>query len=64
MRKMSLQRRRVAVLAGSLAALSGTGPVLLQKHLLTGRVWAVAMVTLAAWAIVLTVLLLRKEGCR
>jgi hypothetical protein len=64
MRQISAARRRVVVLAGSLAAMSGTGPLLLRRHPLAGWIWLGLMVTLLVRVIVLMVRLRKDEGCQ
>jgi hypothetical protein len=63
MRKMSAARRRVVVMAGSLAAMSGVGPLLFQHNRLALGVWAGLMLVLLACVIVLMARLRRDEGC-
>jgi hypothetical protein len=63
MRKMSLQRRRVAQLAGSLACMGGIGPSLRQHHPRVEWVWLVLYVLLMIWVIVLMVRVRRDERC-
>jgi len=63
MRRLSEQRRRLAAMAGGLAAMSGTAPLLLQHHSRLRWGWLALMVTLMVWVIVLMVRLRRNEGC-
>jgi hypothetical protein len=58
-----MQRRRVVVLASSVAAMNGLGATLLSRHLWLGRVWLGLMVTLLVYVIVLMLRLRRDEGC-
>jgi hypothetical protein len=63
MRKMSVERRRVAGLASSLACMAGVGPVLLRHHPRVEWAWMVVYVSLMIWVIVRMVRLRRSEGC-
>ena len=63
MRQMSVQRRRVVALAGSVAAMSGLGPLLLPRHSWMRWGWMGLMATLLVWVIVLMARLRRDEGC-
>ena len=63
MRKISVQRRRVVATAGGLAAMSGVGPLLLQRHYWARWAWLGLMVTLFARVIALMVRLKRDERC-
>ena len=63
MRKLSEPRRRVVALAGSLACMSGVGPVLLRHHPLMDWVWWGLYILLRVCVIVLMVRLRREEGC-
>ena len=63
MRKMSVQRRRVVSLGGSVAALNGVGPLLFPHHSAARWVWLGLMTTLLIWVIVLMLRLKRDEGC-
>ncbi len=63
MRRMSVQRRRVVVLACSVAAMSGVGPVLFSRHAWLRDAWIGLMLGLLAWVVVLTVRLRRDDGC-
>jgi hypothetical protein len=63
MKEMSLQRRRVVVLAGSLAAISGAGPVLLRGHRFAQMAWVVFLAVMIVVLIVRMVKLKREEGC-
>jgi hypothetical protein len=51
MRQMSLQRRRVVVMAGSVAAMSGAVPMLMLKHPRLGFLWLGFMVLVLVMAI-------------
>ncbi len=63
MRRMSLARRRVVVLASSMAAMSGVGPLLLQGHRTLQWVWIGLMLALLARVVVLMARLRRDEDC-
>jgi hypothetical protein len=63
MRRMSVQRRRVVVLASSVAAMSGVGPLLFARHSWLRWGWMGLMAALLAAVIVLMVRLRRDEGC-
>jgi hypothetical protein len=64
MRQMSLQRKRVVVMATSIAALSGTGPLwLLRGHRYLGMGWLVFMAVMLVAVIVQMAKLKREEGC-
>jgi hypothetical protein len=64
MRAMSAERRRVAAMASSLAAMSGVGPVLLREHRRAEWVWLAVYILLMIWVIVKLVRLRRDGGCR
>jgi len=53
----------VVALAGSLACMSGVGPVLLRHHPLMEWVWLGLYILLMVCVIVLMVRLRREEGC-
>jgi hypothetical protein len=61
---MSAERRRVVVMASSLAAMSGVGPVLFRGHPRAEWVWLAVYAALMVWVIVKLVRLRRDEGCR
>ncbi len=63
MRQMSAARRRVIALAGSMAAMSGVGPLLLNHHHKAQLVWIGMMVVLFVRVIVLMSRLKKDEGC-
>ncbi len=63
MRQISAARRKVVVMASSLASMSGVGPILLKHHHWAQFVWMGLMATLLVWVIVLMVRLRRDEGC-
>ncbi|MDE1162673.1 MAG: hypothetical protein PW792_12100 [Acidobacteriaceae bacterium] len=60
---MSRQRRLLAAQAGALAAMSGSGPLLLRGHPRAGWLWAAVMLVCAIRLIVLMVRVRRTEGC-
>ena len=60
---MSLQRRRVVVLAGLVAAMSGTGPLLLHGHRYLQIGWMGLMAVMLVLVILQMVRLRRQEGC-
>jgi hypothetical protein len=62
MREMSLQRRRVVALAGSIAAMSGAGPLLLRGHRHLGMAWIGFVAVMLVVVIVQMVKLRREEG--
>ncbi len=62
MRRLSAARRRV-VLAGSMAAMSGVGPLLLPRHSVARWIWIGLMVILFVRVIVLMSRLKKAEGC-
>ncbi len=62
MREMSVQRRRVVVLASSVAAMSGLGTLLFHRHAWLGWTWMGLEGALLAWVVVLMVRLKRDEG--
>jgi hypothetical protein len=62
MRKLSLQRRKVVVLAGSLAAMSGIGPLLMQRHHYLGLVWIGCVAVMMVIVITQLVKLKREVG--
>jgi hypothetical protein len=64
MRKMSAERQRVALLASSLAAMSGVGPVLLRGNPRAEWVWLGVYASLLVWLVVRMVRLRRDEGCK
>jgi hypothetical protein len=61
---MSVQRRRVVVMASSLAAMSGIGSVLFRGHVWLGWTWMGVEIAFLVWVIVLLLRLRRDEGCR
>jgi hypothetical protein len=63
MRKLSVQRRRVVVLASSVAAMSGVGPLLFHRNHWAMAVWLGLMMTLLVWVVVLMVRLRKGERC-
>ncbi len=63
MRQMSVQRRRVVSMAGSVAAMSGLGPLLFRRHPWLGWGWIGLMFTLLVCVVVLMVRLRQDEGC-
>ncbi len=63
MRRISAARRRVVILASSVAAMSGVGPLLFQRNHWARWIWLGLMAVLFARVIVLTVRLRRDEGC-
>ena len=63
MRKMSLQRRRVVLLASSLTCMGGVGPSLSQHHPQLEDLWLGLMATLLIWVIVQMMRLRKDEGC-
>lgn len=63
MRRLSAARRRVGVLASSIAAMSGVGPLLFQHNFWARWVWLGLMATLLVWVIVLMARLRKDEGC-
>ncbi len=63
MRRLSAARRRVVVLASSMAAMSGVGPLLFQRNNLARWVWLGLMAVLVVRLIVLMVRLRKDEGC-
>ncbi len=63
MRRLSAARRRVVALAGSMAAISGVEPLLLQRHSLARWIWLGLMATLLVRLIVLMARLRKDEGC-
>jgi hypothetical protein len=63
MKQMSLQRRRVVVLAASLSAMSGVGPLLLRGHRYAEMAWVGFISVLAVLLIVLMMKLRREDGC-
>jgi hypothetical protein len=63
MRQMSLQRRRVVVTAGSVAAMSGIGPLLMRGRPVLGLVWIGFMVVMMVVVIWQMVKLRKEEGC-
>ena len=64
MRKMSEERRKVVVLASSLACMAGVGPVLLRQHPRLEWAWLVVYVSVLVWVIVRMARLKRDEGCK
>lgn len=63
MRKMSLQRRRLVLLANSVACMGGVGPSLSQHHPQLEGVWLGLTATLLIWVIVQMMRLRKDEGC-
>ena len=63
MRRMSEKRRKVVAMSGGLAAMSGIGPLVLQRHTWLRWAWMALVVTLMVRVIVLMVRLRRSEGC-
>jgi len=64
MRKLSEERRRLVVLAGSVAAMSGLAPLLLQhQHKSVHLIWMAVVISLEVWLIVKLYRLRRTEGC-
>ncbi len=63
MRRLSAARRRVVVLASSMAAMSGVGPLLFQRNNQARWVWLGLMAVLVVRLIVLMVRLRKDEGC-
>jgi uncharacterized membrane protein len=59
---MSLKRRRVVVLASSVAAMSGLGTLLFHRHAWLGWAWVGLEVALLVWVVVLMMRLRRDEG--
>ena len=64
MRQISRQRRRVVVMASSIAAMSGMVPALLRGHTWMLWTWMGLEAAMLVWVIVLMVRLRRDEGCR
>ncbi len=63
MRKMSVQRRRVVALAGSVAAMSGVGPLLFHRNHWAVAIWLGLMVALLVWVVVLMARLMKDGRC-
>jgi VIT1/CCC1 family predicted Fe2+/Mn2+ transporter len=63
MRKLSVQRRRVVGLAGSVAAMSGVGPALFHRNHWALAVWLGLMMMLLGWVLVLMVRLRKDDRC-
>jgi hypothetical protein len=63
MRQMSLQRRRVVVLAASISAMSGVGPLLLRGHRYAEIAWVGFISVMAVLLIVQMMKLRREDGC-
>jgi hypothetical protein len=67
MRRMSVQRRRVVVMAASVSAMSGMGPLLFEGHtqrqLWMRCAWLGVIAMLLVVVIALMVRLKRDEGC-
>jgi hypothetical protein len=63
MRQLSAQRKKVVVMAASIAAISGSGPILLRGHHRLELAWLVFMVILIVRLIVLMTRLRRDDGC-
>lgn len=63
MRQLSARRRRLVSFSGSVAAMSGLGPLLFPRHSAARWVWMGLMATLLVWVIVLMLRLRRDEGC-
>jgi hypothetical protein len=61
MSDMSPRRRKVVVLCCAVAALSGTGPLLLKGHRAAQMIWIALMVTILIYAIAELVKLKREE---
>jgi hypothetical protein len=62
MRKLSLQRRKVVVLAASTAAMSGVGPLLFQKHPYLRIAWVGFMAVMLVVVVLQLAKLKKAEG--
>jgi hypothetical protein len=63
MRQISAARRRVVVLAGSMAAMSGAVPLLVSHHPLGRWFWLGMVAGLLVGMVVLLIQRRRNEGC-
>lgn len=63
MRRLSKERRQVVVMAGGLAASSGTGMAITNEHPVARWVW-LAVYSMLLMAVIVKMLRLRRDGCK